>query len=282
MRQYFRSLAVSLNNLGDILRERGDPTCIETYEESFQLSKQIGDKFGSAMTAISIGHVYLRKYLPTLLDLDEAEQWYRRGLALFPTEDRLGRGRCLAQLGAVTYERFKMAREDGASAKALKEYLSQAAEYYHHSLELSPPDAPGELAVDHNQLGNIYSEAGDLERCFFHWRESIRYEEAQGNVYGAAQTRGNIALAFARAGRWLDALDYARAALRDFQSFGAHATQDIQETQRLIALIEQGMREDAALEFLVGALGFMDADGDVVARRVNDLLDDLGLEKEDS
>lgn len=43
---------------------------------------------------------------------------------------------------------------------------------------------------------------------------------------------------------------------------------------------ESGPEIDAALESLIGALGLMDASGDVDAGRVNELLDDLGVERD--
>jgi hypothetical protein len=240
-RNRIRTLAVSLSNLGDILREMDDPACVKAYEEDFRLSKRIGDEPGAAVTAFNLGHAY--KDLPALRDLDEAEAWYRRSLDLHEERDRLGRGKCLGQLGLVAYERFVEAREAGAPQETLLEHLSEAANHYHRALELLPSDAVDSLAVAHNQLGNIYRDAGDLARCHRHYRESIRYFERAGDVYHAAVARRNVALAFARAGRWQDALDYARAALRGFESFGARAAAEVQRTQRLIAQIEAASRE---------------------------------------
>jgi tetratricopeptide (TPR) repeat protein len=98
-----------------------------------------------------------------------------------------------------------------------------------------------DLAVTHNQLGNIYDDAGDLDRALLHYREAIRYEEMQGNLYGAALTRSNVAIAFATAGRLADAREYAYAALRNYQTYGDRAAEEIQKTQKLIAKIEQAM-----------------------------------------
>jgi tetratricopeptide (TPR) repeat protein len=97
------------------------------------------------------------------------------------------------------------------------------------------------LAVAHNQLGIIYDDAGDLDRALQHYRECIRYDEAAGNLYGAAQTRFNVAIALAQAGRLADAREYAHAALRNYQTYGDRAAADIQKTQGLIAQIEREM-----------------------------------------
>ena len=102
-----------------------------------------------------------------------------------------------------------------------------------------PSNAVDDLAVAHNALGAIFQQAGDLDRAVHHYRESIRYEEIQGNLYGAAQTRFNVALALANAGRLEDALLYAQAALRNFATFGDRAAEMIQRTQGLIGQIER-------------------------------------------
>ena len=102
---------------------------------------------------------------------------------------------------------------------------------------MMPTDAIADLAVAHNQLGNIHSNAGDLDRALHHWREAIRFEEAAQQPYGAAQSRYNVALALARAGRLADARQYADAALRDFQTYGAGTAQDVEDTLDLIAEI---------------------------------------------
>jgi tetratricopeptide (TPR) repeat protein len=84
----------------------------------------------------------------------------------------------------------------------------------------------------------IYRNAGDIDRALPHYRESIRLREASGNVYGAAGTRFNVALALADSGRVADACEYARAALRNFETYGAGVAQDIRDTQQLLATLD--------------------------------------------
>ena len=91
-------------------------------------------------------------------------------------------------------------------------------------------------------LGSIYGDASDLDRALTHYREAIRYLEAAGNLYVAAQTRYNVAYDLANVGRLPDALDYAQAALRNYSTFGDRAADRIQKTQQLIAQIEQARR----------------------------------------
>jgi tetratricopeptide (TPR) repeat protein len=236
-RNTVRSLAVGLHELGEIRRELGREACVASYEEGMELAESIGERAVTAACAFNLGHAY--KDLSALRDLDQAVYWYRRSLELTDERDRLGRGRCLAQLGLVAKERFKDARARKAGADELLRHLNEAAGFYHQQLELTPPDAVHELAVAHNALGAIYGDAGDLDRALPHYRDSIRYEEAQGNLYGASQTRFNVAVDLAGAGRLQDALAYAEAALRGFESYGESAAEMIQRTRGLIEWIRR-------------------------------------------
>jgi tetratricopeptide (TPR) repeat protein len=239
-RNAIRTLAVSLGQLSDIQREQGRPDCAATSQEAIALYQSIDDRAAEASRAFNLGHAY--KNLPGLRDLDEAERWYKRGLELTDERDRLQRGKGFGTLAGVAYERFLDAREAGQPEAALLRHLNAAAGYYYQALDLLPPNAVDDLAVTHNQLGNVYDDAGDLERALRHWRESIRYRELAGDIYWAGAARLNIAGALANAGRLADARDYAQAALRDFEPYGAGAAADVEKTQRLIADIQAAMR----------------------------------------
>jgi len=236
-RHAIRTLAVSLHELGQIQRELSRPECVEAYEESLALAERIGERAGAASCAANLGHAYL--LIPALRDLEQAERWYRRSLELSDERDRLGRGGGLTQLGLVALERFREAREAGRPEPELLRHLNDAAEFYHQALGLIPSSAVGDLAVVHHQLGIIYRSAGDLDQALPHYRESIRYEERQGNLYGAAQTRFNVARALVGAGRFADALLYAQAARRNYETYDDRAAEEIQRTQRLIEEIEK-------------------------------------------
>jgi tetratricopeptide (TPR) repeat protein len=236
-RNVIRTLAASLHELGQIQRELEQPECVAAYDESLRLSEQIGERAGAAICAFNLGTAY--KDIPAIRDLAQAERWYRRCLELLDERDRLGRGKCLNQLGAVAYERFKEARAADKPAEEPLRYLNDAARFYHQALDLLPPNAVNDLAVTHNQLGAIYGDAGDLDRALSHYREAIRYFEGAGDLYQAAATRFNVAIDLANAGRRADALLYAQAALRNFATYGDRAAAEIAKTQGLIARIEK-------------------------------------------
>ena len=86
-----------MSELGQIQREQGQAGCVEAYQEAVDLSQRIGDRPGEAIVAFNLGHAYTD--IPALRDLAQAERWYRRSLELRDERDRLGRGKCLSQLG---------------------------------------------------------------------------------------------------------------------------------------------------------------------------------------
>ena len=240
-RNTIRSLAVCLEQLGNIQREQGEPDCVRSYEEAIPLCQRIADKAEEAIVAINLGNAY--EEIPTLRDLKQAEDWYRRSLELHDERDHIGQSQSLSLLGYVAFERFREVQAANKPAEEQLQHLNTAARSYHQALDLLPPNAVNDLAVAHNQLGVIYGNAGDLDRALSHYRESIRYKEAAGNIYGAALTRFNVAIALANAGRLVDARLYAQAALRNYATYGERAAADVQETQGLIEEIEQAMGE---------------------------------------
>jgi tetratricopeptide (TPR) repeat protein len=91
--------------------------------------------------------------------------------------------------------------------------------------------------VTHNQLGNIYFEAGQTARALAHYQQSINYKEKAGNIYAAGTTRYNVAVMLYQQNRLADARAYAEAALRNFQVYGPRAAAEIEKTQRLLDAI---------------------------------------------
>jgi tetratricopeptide (TPR) repeat protein len=238
-RHEIRVLATSMHELGQIQRELGQPECVMAFEEDFNLSLRIGDQHGAAVTAFNLGHAY--KDLPTIRDLAEAERWYRQSLELH-ADDRLGRSKTLDQLGIVARLRFREARRARSPVRELLKHLNAALALYLEALDMTPRDAIADLATRHNHLGNIYGDAGDLDRAMEHYRKAISYSEAAGDSYHAAQTRYSFGVLLAQSRRFTDAKEYALAALRGYQTFGDRAKDDVTKTNELIALIEKAQK----------------------------------------
>ncbi|HKP54758.1 MAG TPA: CHAT domain-containing protein [Chloroflexia bacterium] len=234
-RNTIRTLAVSLTELGQILREQGNPECVQTYEEAYELSLRMKDKLGAAITAFNLGHTY--KNIPTLRDLDQAEHWYNLSLELSEDQDRLVCGRCHGQLGTIAFERLKEAINAGQPDEELSSLLNAAQQGYIQALDLLPASAVQDAAITYNQLGLIYYVAGEFDRALPYWRQAIRYYEAAADLYSASETRFNIALGLMQDRRFDEALLYAQAALRNV-SEASEAADWMQKIQELIAHME--------------------------------------------
>ncbi len=236
-RNTIRTLAVSVHQMADVQREQALKECVPTYEEALSLAERVGDGVLAAICAFNLGHAY--EDIAGLRDLDRAESWYRRSLRLLGEPDNLGRGRCIGQLGCVAYERFLEGREAVKPKGELLGHLNAALKLYLDALEILPADAVGDLAVVHNQLGLIYSDGGDVDKALGHYREAIRHLEALRDLYRAARARFNVALLLRDAGRIRDALDYAKAALSNYESFGDRAAKEARRTREFIAKIQR-------------------------------------------
>lgn len=236
-RNRIRTLEVSLEWMGRIQRERESADCLTSYREAAEMAKRAGNQVGEATVAFNLGLAYM--LLPAVRDLAEAERWSRRSLEMWGEEQRHYRAKCLSQLGFVAHERFQEARAAKRPKKELLEHLNAALLSYQKALALLPSDAVNDLAGIHHALGNIYGDAGDLERALPHYQDSIRYWEKQGDLYAAAKARLSVAVGLAKAGRLADARAYALATLRNFETYGDRAASEIQKTRQLLAGIDR-------------------------------------------
>ena len=235
-RNDIRTLAVSLNNLARTQTHLGRAKCRDSYEEALQLAEHIGEKSLAAICALNFGNAYMR--VPGLRDLDRAEFWCWRSLKLRDERDQLGQAICFGQLGGIALERFEEASTEDRTKKDLLQHLEHGRQRYLKALQMTPESALNELAVAYNQLGIIYNYYGQIDTALHHYNNSIRYTEFMGDLYRAAKTRINIAFDLTNAGRLQAARAYAQAAMRNFESYGDRAAEEIQKTKELIAQIE--------------------------------------------
>ncbi|MBK9603818.1 MAG: tetratricopeptide repeat protein [Anaerolineales bacterium] len=170
--------------LGQIHVSKENLNALNLTRSNSKLSRA-NETAAEAVAAFNLGHAY--KNLPALRNLDEAERWYRRSLELRAEGDRKGRAITVGQLGFTAREHFTDAKKEDKAEEELLKHLNAALDYYQQALALLPSDAVNDLAVTHNQLGNIYSDAGDLEREPYHYMQSVNYKEKAGNLYAAGQ-----------------------------------------------------------------------------------------------
>ena len=128
--------------------------------------------------------------------------------------------------------------------KELLEHLNAALRSYQEALALLPAAMRWTISPSLTPGSPTASGiAGDLDRALPHYQDAIRYMERAGNVYDAARGRFNVAVALARAGRLTDARAYADAALRNFETYGDRAADEIQKTHALLADIDRDLAQ---------------------------------------
>ena len=249
-RYRLRTLGVSVFMLGAILQDQGNAECLRPYQESLELDQRIGDKAAQAVDEFNLGHAY--KDVPGIRDLAAAEAAYQRSLDLRDPNDVLGRSKCIKQIGMVHHERFRDARQRNEPVETLLRHAQAAQKQYLEVLRLYPKDALTDLAPLHNQLGNLYSDVGQLDNAREHFEQAAQYFEKAGNRLHAGQTRFNMALMYVRAAgsenqlsqqraSVLRAQAYAGAALRDYQHYQGRAAKDEAKAQGLLDRIDQAL-----------------------------------------
>jgi tetratricopeptide (TPR) repeat protein len=169
------------------------------------------------------------------------KQWYTRGLELRAKEDRLGRARSFKQLGSIALRRFLEACEAGRRPEEYAGHFSHAEQYYKQALDMTPANAVEDLASAHSELGILYGSAGQIDTALRHYREAIRYKESMQDRFTAGQTRYNAAATLSDAGRLVDAREWARSALRDFEAC-ENAAQYVVRTLKFLEAIESDLR----------------------------------------
>ncbi len=63
------------------------------------------------------------------------------------------------------------------------------------AIEHDAPDDYGAPASHNLQYGHTSYSMGDTDRALPHYREAIRYDQMQGNIFGAAKPRFQLAIA---------------------------------------------------------------------------------------
>jgi TPR repeat protein len=136
VRNVVHTLSASLHELGQIQRQRVQPDCVASYEESLAINEAIDEPAAAATCAFNLGHAYENGR--PLRDLEKAESWYRRSLQLRDERDALGRGRCLFQLGSISSERATEAIRNREAEKVVRRHVSIAFELCRDALSLFP------------------------------------------------------------------------------------------------------------------------------------------------
>jgi tetratricopeptide (TPR) repeat protein len=239
-RDAIRDLAVWLTNLGKIQLQQGNPDCVAACKEAVTLMQRIDNQAAEAIAAFSLGDAYL--YIPAVCDLMQAENWYQYSLQLHDKRDHFGQAKCWIALGNVSDQQLRKAQMARQPKENQLPYFKDTEKRYQKAKCLLPPNAVEDLAIVNTLLGNICIQKGDIGGALRYYRKAIRYNEASGNLYGAAGTRRNIAISLQQDNRFDEALEYTKAILSNYNTLGIRAAAEIQKTQNLVAKIEQYLK----------------------------------------
>ena len=204
-------------------------------------AESIADRAGQAICAFNLGIAYTdspRCAISTRRNTGYSKAW----ICVRPETPPVAASRSVSS-ASVALSRFDDALEKERPEEECLRFINDAAHHYQQALQLFPPTAIVERGITHNQLGDIFRRAGDIDRALQHYQQSIRYSEQAGDIFGAGQTRFNVAVALFQAERFDDARAYAEAALANFQTFGDRAAEDIQKTEQLLADIDKAEAE---------------------------------------
>lgn len=170
-RNVIRTLGVSLTQLAEILVEQNKDDCLALFQQATALFQLIGDHVTEAITAFNLGIAY--KELSSIRDLDKAERWYRRSLELYEEHDRLGRAKCIYQIGQIYSLRLREARKANKPRTELDQNFNTAVKFYQEAMDVLPTNAVHDLAVAQVNLGGTYAEVDNFEMALMHYREAI-------------------------------------------------------------------------------------------------------------
>ena len=203
------------------------------------LYKRIGDQVAEGKISLSIGNAYMQ--IGSLRNLAQAERWYQHSLELRDERDQLWRGKCYLCLGQVAYEHLIEAQEAKKPEGELLSIFRNSLAYHRQGLDLLPPEATGDLAAAHLQLGHLYRTINDFGNALVHFQTAIRYSEAVSHLHKTAEARYYMVDLLGRTGRLADAREYALVAMRDYEALGEEAVNQVHSAKQMLIVIEDGL-----------------------------------------
>lgn len=251
-RSQLRTIGVAKVGLGKILCERGEPTCIQYFQDAIAIYRRIQDRPEEAATEYQQGIAYTN--IPEIRDLNAVEDAYKRSLNLRVPTDTLGRAITIKQIGMVYSERCKDALKRN---EPIERFIAHARAALDHSLEgirLCPGDAFFDLAPMHSHLGYVYSLLGQIENARNHLELSVQYFEKIGDRHGSGEARVSLAVNYFNAANHMTnpsskgdnlirAQNYVKSAMRDFQHYQVRDAARENKVQELLDKINRQLEE---------------------------------------
>jgi len=195
--------AAALRHLGILCRRRGHPKrAMGLYEQSLNISRDVGDKYGEAAALHEIAVIYA-----SWGEYDRAMELYEQSLAIKrELVDRRGEAATLHQMAGICARR-------GETAHAMKLY----EESLKTKRELG--DRLGEAATLH-QMGVLEARLGHSDRAMELYEESLAIKRSLGVKSGVARTLHRIAAIHAERGDYDLATKLCEESLKIERSIG--------------------------------------------------------------
>jgi tetratricopeptide (TPR) repeat protein len=212
------SLGVDYMQLGLMLFHALRPDCVEYYEKALAIFRETGSTTHIARAAGNLANVYLG-VLPELRNLDRADEWLSVAIEHYK-DDPVGRGKCLAQRGAVKRLIAMELIEARGDEDTIIRVLQEAADALNAAFSLLAEN-PREMVTVHEYAGRLYQVAGQYDQAVSHFMLSLKLAEQNGQLAATVPVRIAMAETLAQVGRTADAVLFAEQAFQDAQRTGA-------------------------------------------------------------
>ncbi|MEH2141859.1 tetratricopeptide repeat protein [Nostoc sp.] len=213
----YRAALTSLGNAYDSLGQY--QRAIEFFQQSLDISREIGDRNGEGISLIGLGNAYY-----SLGQYQQAIEFYQQSLEISrEIGGRNGEGNSLNNLGNAY--------------NSLGEY-QRAIEFLQQSLDISREigDRNGKGSSLMN-LGNAYYSLGQYQQAIEFYQQSLEISREIGDIQGEAIAWYNLGLALEKVDRESDALGAYRNASELCQTMGLDA--NVQDCNNAIERLSQ-------------------------------------------
>ena len=175
---------------------------IEYYEQSLEISREIGNRLGEGASLGNLGNAY-----HSLGNYRKAIKYHEQSLNISrELGDRFGEGVSLGNLGNVYY--------------SLGNYR-KAIEYYEQSLEISKEFGDRLYKVSSlNNLGSAYHSLGDYRKAIEYHEQSLQISREIGDRLGEGASLGNLGIAYHSLGNYRKAIKYQEQDLQISRELG--------------------------------------------------------------
>jgi tetratricopeptide (TPR) repeat protein len=234
-------LAVQLNALAQIQRRLGLPECALAYKQASIIARQVGD--WRIVSACCDNLIYAYTEIANIQDLDKAEFWATKSLALAPKVGPHWWAKAHAGVGRVWRRRFLKTLQGGTPELdpllRAEQSLLQAEQWL---LDYSTVE---DQALVHSELGNVYTYLGKPDTALAHFQQALKYDDQAGKHRDAANLRFNVALMLGNGKQFKEAIQYALAALSGYERLGLGDTFQAGQTRQLLSYLRAGIAPQA-------------------------------------